>query len=240
MPLDFYVWVIRDGARVVLVDTGFSAETAALRGRTLDRSPVDALADLGIAPETVSDVVVTHLHYDHAGNLDRFPAARVHLQEEELRYCTGRAMRHDRIRRPYRDEDVCAAVRCLFDGRLVLHRDTAEILPGLELHRVGGHTPGSQVVRVGTARGQVVLASDASHYYANLINRNPFPILDDLTAVLDGYDVIESLADGPDHIVPGHDPAVARGFPRLPSAPEWICLHEPVTAAAAVLAGAPS
>ncbi|MFF5498579.1 N-acyl homoserine lactonase family protein [Streptomyces aquilus] len=229
MPNDYYLWVVRDDRHFLLVDTGFPEDMARRRGRTLFRDPVEALTDLGVAAEDVSDVVVTHLHYDHAGNLDRFPHARIHLQEEELRFCTGPSMRHHVVRRPFEPVNVKTAVQALFEDQLLLHRGEAEIIPGVTVHPVPGHTPGSQVVRVPTARGWVVLASDAAHLWANIRLRSPFPILEGLTPMLEGYDTIEALADGDDHVIPGHDPQVALRFPQLPGAPDWTCLHEPVT-----------
>jgi glyoxylase-like metal-dependent hydrolase (beta-lactamase superfamily II) len=220
-------------APVLVVDTGFSRELAVRRGRTVFRCPVDALADIGVTATEVTDVVLTHMHYDHAGNLDRFPAARVHLQQEELRFCTGPAMRHDVVRGPFEQADVQTAIRLLFDGRLTQHQGVAELLPGVTVHPVPGHTPGSQVVRVPTERGWVVLAGDAAHLWANIRQRRPFPILDGVTATLDAYDVVEALADGPDHIIPGHDPAVARRFPKLAPDSDWVCLHRPPIAATA-------
>jgi len=110
-----------------------------------------------------------------------------------------------------------------------------EILPGVTVHPVGGHTPGLQAVRVPTQRGWVVLASDAAHLWANIRLRNPFPIFDNLTGVMAAYDVVEELADGDDHIIPGHDPLVALCFPRAAHVPEWIYLHEPPIASSASL-----
>lgn len=240
-PFDFYVWVVRNHRHVVVVDTGFSHAAAARRGRTILRSPQDGLADLGIDPAGVSDVVITHLHWDHAGNLDLFPSARIHLQEAELAFCTGRAMRHEATRRPFEPDDVKTAVQRLFDGDLVLHRGPAEIVPGVTVHPAVGHTPGLQVVRVHTERGWIVLASDSSHLWANIRQRSPFPILDHLASMLEAYEIVEALADGEDHIIPGHDPQVALRFPALAGAPGWVCLHEPPAVGspvAAVLEGA--
>lgn len=225
-PFDFYTWIIRNDDRVIAVDTGFAADTGLLRGRTQLHHPVEALADLGIRPAQVSDLVVTHMHWDHTGHLDAFPGARVHLQEDELAFCTGRAMRHAAPRRPFEADDVNAAVRLLFDERLKLHRGPVEIAPGVEAHPAPGHTPGLQVVRVHTERGWLVLASDSSHLWANIRRRSPFPILDHLASMVDAYETVEALADGPDHIIPGHDPQVADRFPALPSAPRWVGLHQ--------------
>lgn len=230
-PYAFYIWVVRNEDALFVVDTGFSAHAAARRGRLLLRPPVEALADLGIAAPDVADLVITHLHYDHAGNLGAFTGARVHVQEAEMRFCVGHAMRHEAVRRPFEAEDVNEAVRLLFGGRLVPHRGPVTLAPGVELHPVPGHTPGSQAVRVHTRRGWVVLAGDAAHLWANIRGRSPFPILDDLTAMLDGFTTLEALADGPDHVVPGHEPLVAQRFPRAECAPEWISLHEQPAAA---------
>ena len=84
MPMDYFVWVARGGGRSFVIDTGFNAEIAQKRKRTFLRSPIDTLGALGIDVNAVEDVILTHLHYDHAGNFDRFPNARFHLQEREL------------------------------------------------------------------------------------------------------------------------------------------------------------
>ena len=97
MPMDYFVWVARGGGRTFVIDTGFSAEIAEKRKRTFLRSPIETLGALGIDANEVGDVILTHLHYDHAGNFDRFPKARFHLQERELAYATGRYMQYPRL-----------------------------------------------------------------------------------------------------------------------------------------------
>lgn len=226
MPQDYFIWAIRGAGRTVVVDTGFPAEVAEARQRRHLHTTVAALARLGIDAATVEDVILTHLHYDHAGGLDDFPRARFHVQDRELRACTGRDMRHAILRGFYRVEDVTAAIRLLYEGRLVLHDGEASLAPGIDLHRIGGHTPGQQIVRVTTQRGAIVLASDGAHFWANLSARNPFPILVDVPAILDGYDRIERLADGSDHVIPGHDPAVLARFPRWKAEADIVALHE--------------
>jgi glyoxylase-like metal-dependent hydrolase (beta-lactamase superfamily II) len=230
LSMDYFVWAIRGKDRTIVVDTGFGAEAAQKRGRTLLQPPKQALAALGVDCDTVEDVVITHLHYDHAGNLQDFPKAKFHLQDAEIAYATGRLMGHDMLRHAYDVEDVVAMVRRVYAGRVVFHDGAAEIAAGVTLHRVGGHTQGLQVVRVPTARGFVVLASDASHYYANLRNRDPFPIVVDVGAMLEGYRTVERLADSSDHIVPGHDPEVMRLYPRAETVDgktEAVALHLP-------------
>jgi glyoxylase-like metal-dependent hydrolase (beta-lactamase superfamily II) len=213
MPLDYYVWAIVGPDRTVVLDCGFDAATGAARGRTLIRPVADGLAALGIDPGAVRDVIISHMHYDHAGNHDLFPQARYHLQDEEMAYCTGRSMCHAVVRAAFEARDVQAMVGKLYAGRVVFHDGVADFAPGITLHRVGGHTRGLQVVRVQTRRGWVVLASDAAHFYANWQQRRPFPIVDDVSAYLNAFERIERLASSPAHVIPGHDPLVLRRYP---------------------------
>ncbi|MEZ5661470.1 MAG: N-acyl homoserine lactonase family protein [Burkholderiaceae bacterium] len=213
MPMDYFVWVVRLGQRIWLVDTGFGQEAAERRGRKLLRCPIDALNVLGIEASQVQDVILTHLHYDHAGNLPKLPNARFHLQERELHYATGRFMRYPFLRHAFDVDDVTEVVRRVYADRVCFYLGDAELAPGLTLIKVGGHTDGLQAVRVHTARGWVVLASDASHYYANINQGSPFPIVFNLGDMLEGYERLRSLADSDDHLVPGHDPLVRERYP---------------------------
>jgi glyoxylase-like metal-dependent hydrolase (beta-lactamase superfamily II) len=213
MPLDFFVWLVRGPRRSFLIDTGFDEATAAARQRDL-LTPVDrCLALLDVEAAGVEDVIVTHMHYDHAGNHHLFPRARYHLQDSEMEYCTGRCMCHAQLRHAYGVEDVVAMVRKVFDGRVVFRAGDDEIAPGLTVHHIGGHTKGLQAVRVWTRRGWLVLASDAAHFYANMNEGRPFPIVQDVAAMLEGHRRLRRLADRDDMIIPGHDPLVLTKFP---------------------------
>ena len=226
MPMDYFVWVVRRGERVIVVDTGFTPEGGARRGRTLIRPVGEALRQLGVAPESVEDVVITHLHYDHAGNLDLFPKARFHLQEAEMGFATGRHMCQACIRYPFDVEDVVKMVRAVYADRVVFHDGDAELEDGLSLHKVGGHSAGLQMVRVETARGPVVLASDAAHYLANIERQNPFPIYFDLGALAQGWRLARRLAGADDRVIPGHDPYVREVYEAVAgSQGETVALH---------------
>jgi glyoxylase-like metal-dependent hydrolase (beta-lactamase superfamily II) len=218
MPLDYFVWLIRGEGREIVVDTGFSAAMATKRGRDHIRCPTQALKMVGCDAATVKDVVITHLHYDHVGNFDLFPAATLHLQELEMRYATGRYMGHECFRGAYEVEDVVGMVRRVYEDRVRFHDGDAEIAPGVSLHLIGGHTMGLQVVRVATRSGPLVLASDASHFYANMEEGRPFPIVWSVADMIDGYARLRALAGSPERIIPGHDPLVLERFP-APSAP---------------------
>ena len=232
MPMDFYVWLLRSERRCILVDTGFNARTAQLRGRQLLRCPIEGLAALGVQPADISDVILTHLHYDHAGNLDRLPVARFHIQDDEMEYATGRCMCHGALRHAYAVDDVVELVRKVYDERVVFHDGDSLLAPGVQLLRIGGHTKGLQAVQVATARGSVVLASDASHYYENMTQGRPFPIVFNVADMLQGYARLHEAADSPEHIVPGHDPRVLAIYPRLnDSHPDIVQLHLPPNAA---------
>ncbi|CAM3545253.1 Metallo-beta-lactamase domain-containing protein [Bordetella sputigena] len=213
MPMDYYVWVIRDARRVVLVDTGFAQDMADKRHRTLLRHPAAALELLGIKAADVGDVVITHLHNDHAGTLGDYPNARFHLQDGEMAFATGRHMCCGMLNRAYEPEHVCGMVRLVFGDRVVFHDGDEDIAPGISVHRIGGHTGGLQAVRVHTARGWVVLASDASHYYEHFEQDRVFPLVFSVGDVLQGYRRLKALAASPVHVVPGHDPLVMQRYP---------------------------
>ena len=213
--LDFYVWAVVGRSRTFLVDTGFNHETAVLRNRKLQRLPKEGLALVGVDAGAVRDVVITHLHNDHAGTLSDFPNARFHLQEQEMEYATGRCMCHEVMKAPYNVEDVCTMVRKVYAGEVVFHDGDAQLAPGVSLHHIGGHAKGLMSVRVETRRGPVVLASDSAHFYANLEQRRPFPIVYNVADLLAGFDRLEALAGAPDRVVPGHDPRVLHRYPAV-------------------------
>ena len=213
MPLDYFVWAVIGETRTILVDTGFDQEMAAKRGRTITRPIAEGLKAIGVEPASVQDVILTHMHYDHAGNRAMFPQARYHLQDREMAFCTGRCMCHASLNHAFEAADVASMVHRVFDGRVQFHDGDSEITPGLSVHLVGGHTNGLQVVRVRTQQGWLVLASDASHLYANFEQQRPFPVVYNVGDMLEGYSRIRSLADSPQLIVPGHDPDVLRRFP---------------------------
>jgi glyoxylase-like metal-dependent hydrolase (beta-lactamase superfamily II) len=212
-PLDFFVWLARGPAGTFVIDTGFDASVAAARGRSVTSPVAAGLAALGVDPAGVADVVITHMHYDHCGNHALFPAARYHLQDAEMAYCTGRCMCHAALRQAYWPDDVGAMVRKVFEGRVAFHDGDDELAPGLSVHLIGGHTRGLQAVRVWTRRGWLVLASDAAHLYANIDERRPFPIVQDVAAMLEGHHTLRKLASADDLVIPGHDPRVLERFP---------------------------
>ncbi len=210
--IDYFVWLVRHAGRLFLIDTGFSPEEGELRGRTMLVHPIDALRLLGINSDDVTDVIVTHLHYDHAGNLNAFPYATFHLQDEEMAYGTGRCMCHERMRRPFAADAVVDAVRLVFAGKVQFHKGDVVLEPGLSLHLVGGHSKGLQVVRLEEEGRVNVFASDALHFMSYLEKSDVFPLFANYPDVLEGYEKLKRLAGPQGQIVPGHDPSVLSVF----------------------------
>ena len=225
MPIDYFVWAAVSPERAFVIDMGFTAEVAEKRGRTHLRCPADALGLIGIDAKTVKDVIVTHFHYDHIGNFDKFPEANFHLQDREMAFATGRHMLESRHGASMNVDAVVDMVRGVYGKRVVFHDGDVDLAPGISLFHIGGHTDGLQAVRVKTKRGFVMVASDACHLYANMETENPFPVLFIKEDVLAGYGRLKELADSPDHIVPGHDPAVMDRYPAVSEALEGIAIR---------------
>jgi glyoxylase-like metal-dependent hydrolase (beta-lactamase superfamily II) len=212
MPMDYFVWALVGADQTWVVDTGFDELDAAARGRRLVSSVTGALATIGVDASTVTDVIITHLHYDHIGGHAQFPVARFHLQDREMAFATGRHMTHRAISHAFTASHIADVVLLVHGGRVVFHSGTEQLAPGLSVHHVGGHTDGLQVVRVRTDAGWLVLASDATHYYENMDSARPFPIAFDIGAMLEAFGTIRRLADRPELVVPGHDPLVLERF----------------------------
>ncbi|CAN5122322.1 N-acyl homoserine lactonase family protein [soil metagenome] len=231
MPLAYYIWVVRNAERTILVDTGFNVDMAIKRHREMLRRPREALAASGVDSAQLTDIIVTHLHNDHIGTFDEYPLARFHLQDDEMAFATGRHMQAQPIARGYELDHVCGMVERVYEGRVVFHDGDAEIAPGVTIHRVGGHTHGLQVVRVQTARGPVVLASDASHFYEHFRTARVFPLVFHVGQVIEGYGRLRELAASEEHIIPGHDPLVMQRYPAETGLEGWAVRldHEPIT-----------
>jgi glyoxylase-like metal-dependent hydrolase (beta-lactamase superfamily II) len=225
MPLDYFVWAIKGNGRVFVFDTGFDAPMGERRNRQFIRSPAVGLRAVGVEPDQVEDVILSHLHYDHCGNYDLFPRARYHVQDIEMAYCTGRCMCHPALRGPFEADDVVAMVHKLFAGRVAFHDGVDELAPGITVHHVGGHSKGLQVVRVWTRRGWMVLASDASHFYANMEQGRAYPIVHSHEDTLEGYATMRRLVSQPNGIIPGHDPLVLQRYPAAAPGLEGIAVR---------------
>lgn len=239
MPMDYFVWLAVGNGRKILIDTGFKKAVGERRGREWLCCPSEAINLLGVSAEEITDVIMTHLHFDHAGNLDKFPNSRIHIQDREMRFATSQHMGidHASFGKSFEADDIVQMVKGVFTRRVAFHDGDMDLGRGVGLYLLGGHTPGTQVVRVWTRRGWVLLVSDASHYYANINEGRPFYIYYDLADLFDGYRRIRRLSTTLDHIIPGHDPLVMEQYPapgpkaegvavRLDVAPKFSAMSE--------------
>ncbi|BCB89425.1 N-acyl homoserine lactonase family protein [Phytohabitans suffuscus] len=208
IDMDYFFWVVRVDGDTTLVDTGFNEASGGRRKRTMLCPPREALARLGVDPGTVTTVVLTHGHYDHIGNLGIFPAAEFVMARREYAFWTGPMGGKVLFAHSAETGDV-AALRTAYEGGRVRFVDGRATLPGgIELVEVGGHTPGQLIVLV----GDVVVASDALHYYEELDEDRPFTHVADLPAMYGAFERLRGLG-GTHRLIAGHDPDVMRRFP---------------------------
>jgi glyoxylase-like metal-dependent hydrolase (beta-lactamase superfamily II) len=211
--MDYYFWVVRNPDRTVLVDCGFDRERGRAKNRIQETDPAGLLARMGIAPADVDHVVISHMHFDHVGNLNLFPRATFSITREEYEFWTGPYGGRELMRSIVDPRDVEAVQDLERQGRLHLISGAEEIFPGVVVTPVGGHAPGLAIVEVAAATGQIVLATDAVHYYEALDRDHPIKLFADLGAVYRAYDLLRRLGARPGStVIPGHDPRVGAEF----------------------------
>jgi glyoxylase-like metal-dependent hydrolase (beta-lactamase superfamily II) len=213
MDIDYFFWVAVGSRGPVVIDCGFSRQAGDKRGRTTLVDPADALREIGIEPDEVETVVITHAHYDHMGNLDLFPRARVVIAANEVGFWRSRTARHLLFDYYAESTEIDELAKIEDDGRLVTFSGRTEPVPGLVVTEVGGHTPGQAIVELTTSEGPVLLASDAVHFYEELDRAMPFSAIADLPAMYASYELInERLARTGALLVTGHDIATKERF----------------------------
>jgi glyoxylase-like metal-dependent hydrolase (beta-lactamase superfamily II) len=213
--LDYYFWILRRGDETILVDTGFDPEVGRRRGRTCLIEPAEAMAQLGVSPDTVSRVVLTHLHYDHTGNLDRFPDAQLLVAARELDFWLGPLARRAQFAHAVEASELGQVLAAVDAGRVQRLEGGEEIAEGVHAVLLGGHSPGQIALGIDSRAGWVVLASDAMHFYEELERDRPFGVLADLAEIYEAYDTLRELASPGAHLVPGHDAEVMSRYPRM-------------------------
>ena len=215
MDIAMMVWLVKGNGHTILVDSGFYRDQFMTQWKPVDYvKPSEAIARLGLKPEDVTDLIVSHLHWDHADGVDLFPKARTWIQKDELEYYAGSAWQSARTHGGIDPEDVLALVKLNTQGRVgLVNGDAQEILPGISCYIGGKHTYASQFVTVNTAAGTVVLASDNMYLYENLDKHAAIGQTLDAESNLRAQDRMKQLAAAPKLIIPGHDPAVFERFP---------------------------
>ncbi|HWV86831.1 MAG TPA: N-acyl homoserine lactonase family protein [Capillimicrobium sp.] len=223
LGMAYYLWVLQPveedgGEGPIVVDCGFDPVLGERMGRRCLIPPVEALAQFGVDPATVRRLVLTHLHYDHIGNVDAFPAARISVARRELEFWTTDPVAAREQFAEHTDPTGLKAVRrAAAEGRVDLIEEEAPIAPGVRALVVGGHSPGQLVLEVAIPGGRrLVLASDAVHYDDELVRERPFAVFKNLGDVYRAYHAVRTLAGADGVVVPGHDPSVMERFPALP------------------------
>jgi glyoxylase-like metal-dependent hydrolase (beta-lactamase superfamily II) len=212
------VWLLKgSNGHTVLIDSGFYRQRFLDQWKPKDfRSPAVAVEAAGVKPEAVTDVIISHAHWDHVDGADLFPKATVWIQREEYRYYTGDAWFARNTHGGVYPEDMQALLKINTDGRLkFVEGDDQEILPGIRCYTGGKHTWASQYVTVKTDAGTVVFASDNIYLYENLEKHAPIAQTLDAASNLNAQDRIRTLASDPRLIVPGHEPLVFERFPAV-------------------------
>jgi glyoxylase-like metal-dependent hydrolase (beta-lactamase superfamily II) len=214
MDIAMTVWLLKgpDG-RNVLVDAGFHREDFVRRWHPVDFvPPSEAVARAGVKPEDVTDIIVSHVHWDHLDGIDLFPKARVWIQREEFEHHIDSSGTVKDRAIDAGDAKILAALAR--EGRVMLvDGDGKEIIPGIRVYTGGKHTFASQFATVNTASGTVVIASDNMYLYENMAKHVPIAQTLDRESNLRTQDRMKTLASDPRLIIPGHDPEVFVRFP---------------------------
>jgi glyoxylase-like metal-dependent hydrolase (beta-lactamase superfamily II) len=213
---EWMFWVVKGGGRTILIDTGFDdANTAKRWGIDNYISPIERLHQFGIEPESVSDVILTHMHWDHVGAVRHFTNAKVWLQKSELEHAQDRLSAQKQNTKGMRWADLAQILEVQEQGRLQLVDGDLEPFPGIELHLGGAHTPGTQYINIETADGPVVVAGDITYLYENNRRHKPIGVCVDPQENLATIRRLHRQAATPFLILPGHGPQVMRWFPKV-------------------------
>jgi glyoxylase-like metal-dependent hydrolase (beta-lactamase superfamily II) len=217
LDIAMIVWLVRGNGHTILVDSGFYRPQFFKEWTVKDYvRPDEAVAKFGVKPEEVTDVIITHMHWDHADGADLFPKARIWVQQDEYTYYTGPAWQSRRTHGGIEPDDVLMMVKKNIDGQVgLVPGDAQQILPGITCYTGGKHTYQSQYVSVRTTHGTVVLASDNVYLYENLDKHVPIAATLDATSNLQAQDRMKTVATRPEWIVPGHDPAEFTRFTKV-------------------------
>jgi glyoxylase-like metal-dependent hydrolase (beta-lactamase superfamily II) len=216
LDIPVMVWLLKgSNGRQVLIDSGFYRQKFLDQWKPRDfRSPAAAVEAAGVKPDAVTDIIISHAHWDHVDGADLFPKATIWIQREEYQYYTGDAWRARNTHGGVDADDMLALLRINTEGRLrFVEGDDQEPIPGIRAYIGGKHTWASQYVSVKTGAGTVVFASDNVYLYENLDKHVPIAQTLDAASNLKAQDRIRTLASDPRLIIPGHEPLVFEKFP---------------------------
>ncbi|MEO5894989.1 MAG: N-acyl homoserine lactonase family protein [Vicinamibacterales bacterium] len=218
LDIPVMVWLLKgSNGKRILIDSGFYRQKFLDQWKPQDfRSPADAVAAAGVKPEEITDIIISHAHWDHVDGADLFPKATVWIQREEYAYYTGEAWQARNTHGGIDEEDMLALLKINTQGRLkFVNGDDQEILPGIRCYTGGKHTWQSQYVGVQTSGGTAVFTSDNVYLYENIEKHLPIAQTLDAASNLRAQDRIKTLAADPSLVVPGHDPEIFKRLARV-------------------------
>lgn len=217
LDMDYNFWVLRAGESIVLMDTGYDIAARDWLGEISVTPTPEGLALIGVDPLEVDMVITSHFHYDHIGYLHLFDRAEIVSGQREYDYWFSKRDDGSLEGEFTTEENLVPVAKAKREGRLRLVSGETEVFPGITVIPVGGHCPGELIAVVETAKGPVVLASDAAHFYEQLEHQWPFFAFTDLDEMRAGLELIKKLeAERGALVIPGHDGRTRQRFPAAP------------------------
>ena len=217
IDLQMMIWLLKgSNGKKILVDTGCYRDTIAqFKGIKNFIKPSDTLVKVGLSANDITDIIVSHMHWDHADGIDLFPNAKIWIQKEEYDYYTGAAWQPGGKHGGIEPDDVLTLVRLNTQQKVnLIDGDDREIIDGIRVYTGGRHTFASQYIGVRTDNGTAVIASDNMYLYENLEKHAPIAQTFDADSNIKAQDRMRQIASRADLIIPGHDPEVFVKFPK--------------------------
>jgi glyoxylase-like metal-dependent hydrolase (beta-lactamase superfamily II) len=211
------IWLVTGNGHNILVDSGFYRDRYFHQYQVKDYiRPSEMVKEVGLKPDDITDIIISHMHWDHADGMDLFPKAHIWIQKDEYEYYTGPAWASKDASDGVDPDDVVGLVKRNVSGGVTLvNGDDQQVLPGIQVYIGGKHTYQSQYAGVNTKDGTVILASDNMYLYENLDKHVPIAATLDAASNLRAQDRMKQLAAKPQLIIPGHDPAEMTRFPQV-------------------------
>jgi len=215
VPLEFVFFLIVGNQKKILIDTGSKNQVMLKRfGVTHPRTPQSLLNKLGVIHSEITDIIITHAHWDHIGSLSDFPNANVWIQAQELKHVNSLGLNEQNLFvHAYMYDDLMILRKLESNNKLITINGDEEILPCIRAHySKNSHTPGSQFISVDTDKGVFVFAGDNAYLYEN-IEKN-IPIGNTLSKAnnLRSIKHMSSIATSRNMIIPGHEPKMFERF----------------------------
>jgi glyoxylase-like metal-dependent hydrolase (beta-lactamase superfamily II) len=218
VSVSFYIWFSNgDNGRKVLVDTGLLQDSIKPLAYLRDYMRPDlALQRINVKATDVTDIIITHPHFDHIDGLQLFPNATIWMQKNDFAYFVGDAWQKGASHIGLEKQDVLKIIEANLEGRLnLVNGDSIEIIPGIRVFIGSKHTWESQHLLVNSSTDKVLLASDDCWYYYNLDHLLPVPLAFDTNAYVAQLRRMKTLVANIQLIIPGHDALVLSRFRQM-------------------------